>query len=111
MHVEPQSDARSCRRRSPRQEVALAGSAFGVGRSRSVIISDLSAEGAQLNARDLPPENHDIFVVVGVFESLGTVIWRTAEKCGIAFDCAVADETIARMKREAKWESVSGWYR
>lgn len=111
MHVEAQPDAHGCRRRSPREEVTLAGSAFGVGRSRSVIISDLSIGGAQLNARDLPPENHDIFVVVGAFESLGTVVWRTSDKCGISFDSIVSDETIAVMKREAQWESVSGWYR
>lgn len=105
------SDADTCRRRSAREEVTLAGSAFGVGRSRSVIVSDLSSEGAQLNARDLPPENNDIFVIVGAFESLGTVVWRTAEKCGIMFDSAVPDGAIARMKQEAQWESVSGWYR
>jgi hypothetical protein len=111
VHVEAQPHAHSCRRRSPREEVVLAGSAFGVGRSRSVIVSDLSTGGAQLNARDLPPENHDIFVVVGPFESLGTVVWRTSDKCGIAFELAVTDEAIGRMKREAQWESVSGWYR
>ena len=101
----------NCRRRHEREAVALAGSAFGLGRSRSVIVSDLSPEGAQLDARDLPAPGDDLFMIVGSFDTLGKVVWRTADKCGIEFDEAVADETLAKMKEEAKWMSVAGWYR
>jgi len=100
-----------CRRVSVREAVTLAGSAFGVGRSRSVIISDLSAQGAQLDARDLPPPGDDMFLVVGPFDSMATVVWRAEDKCGVRFDFAVADDMLQRMKRDAQWESVSGWYR
>jgi hypothetical protein len=100
-----------CRRRHEREAVTLAGSAFGLARSRSVIVSDLSPEGAQLDARDLPPPGGDIFMVVGSFDTLARVVWRSPEKCGIEFDEAVADETLAKMKQEAKWMSVAGWYR
>ena len=101
----------ACRRQSVREAVTLAGSALGVGRSRSVIVSDLSAEGAQLDARDLPPPGDDLFLVVGPFDSMSTVVWRSEDKCGVRFDSAVADEMLQRMKRDAQWESVSGWYR
>ena len=100
-----------CRRVSAREPVTLAGSALGVGRSRSVIVSDLSAQGAKLDARDLPPPGDDLFLVVGPFDSMATVVWRAEDKCGIRFDSAVADEMLKRMKRDAQWESVSGWYR
>lgn len=101
----------ACRRQSAREPVTLAGSALGVGRSRSVIVSDLSTQGAQLDARDLPPPGDDLFLVVGPFDSMSTVVWRSEDKCGVRFDCAIADEMLQRMKRDAQWESVSGWYR
>jgi hypothetical protein len=100
-----------CRRQSIREPVTLAGSALGFGRSRSVIVSDLSPYGAQLDARDLPPPGDDVFVVVGPFDSMATVMWRAEDKCGVRFDSMVADDMLERMKRDAQWESVSGWYR
>jgi hypothetical protein len=100
-----------CRRGSIREAVALAGSALGFGRSRSVIVSDISPSGAQLDARDLPPPGDDLFVVVGPFDTMATVIWRTPEKCGVLFESTASDELLVRMKREANWESVAGWYR
>lgn len=108
----PQRDTRStCRRRHEREAVTLAGSAFGLGRSRSIIVSDLSPEGAQLDARDLPAPGDDLFMVVGSFDTLSRVVWRSADKCGVEFDEAVGDQTLAKMKDEAKWMSVAGWYR
>lgn len=99
------------RRGSDREAVMLAGSAFGLARSRSVIISDLSPAGAQLDGRDLPMPGEDLAMVVGPLDTMATVIWRTAEKCGIRFDAIIPDPTIAQMKSEAKWASVTGWYR
>ena len=101
----------SCRRASPREEVILAGSAFGLGRSRSIIVSDLSAEGARLDSRDMPAPGDDVLVVVGPFDGLATVVWRTDDRCGVRFDETLAGETLDRMKSEAKWMSVAGWYR
>jgi hypothetical protein len=106
---EQQSQSR--RRASEREEVVLAGSAFGLGRSRSIIVSDLSPRGARLDGRDMPPPGHDVLVVVGPFDGLATVVWRTDDRCGVEFDDVVAGETLDRMKSEAKWMSVAGWYR
>ena len=99
------------RRQHEREAVTLAGSAFGLGRSRSIIVSDLSAGGARLDGRDMPAPGDDVFVIVGPFDSLSKVVWRSDDKCGVQFDDAVADETLTRMKQEAKWMSVAGWYR
>jgi hypothetical protein len=106
-----QDHSHSCRRSSEREPVVLAGSAFGLGRSRSIIVSDLSAEGARLDARDMPAPGDDVLVVVGPLESLATVVWRADDRCGVHFDELVAAETLDRMKSEAKWMSVAGWYR
>ena len=101
----------SCRRASEREEVVLAGSAFGLGRSRSIIVSDLCTEGARLDARDMPAPGDDVLVVVGPFEGLATVVWRGDDRCGVRFDDALTGEVRDRMKSEAKWMSVAGWYR
>jgi hypothetical protein len=101
----------TCRRAAEREPVTLAGSAYGLGRSRSIIVSDLSAEGARLDARDMPAPGHDVLVVVGPFDGLATVVWRVDDKCGVEFDEVLPGEMLDRMKSEAKWMSVAGWYR
>src|SRR5256885_9895176 len=106
-----QDNNQPCRRSSQREEVVLAGSAFGLGRSRSIIVSDLSAEGARLDARDMPAPGDDVLVVVGPFDGLATVVWRSDDRCGVHFDDDLPSEIRDRMKNEAKWMSVAGWYR
>ena len=89
----------------------LAGSALAVTRSRSVVISDLSLEGAGLGGRDLPPPGDDLLMVVGSVDEMARVVWRTGDKCGISFDQPIEERIIAQMKREAGWASVTGWAR
>jgi hypothetical protein len=101
----------SCRRASPREEVTLAGSAFGLGRSRSIIVSDLSADGARLDARDMPAPGEDVLVVIGAFDGLATVAWRNDDRCGVRFDEPLPDYMLSHMKSDAKWMEVAGWYR
>src|SRR3954453_3204463 len=105
------SPSQTCRRRSDREPVVLAGSAFGLGRSRSIIVSDLSADGARLDGRDMPAPGDDVLVVGGPFDRLAAVVGRTDDKCGVEFDEILADAMLDRMKAEAKWMSVAGWYR
>ena len=98
-------------RKADRQAVSLAASLFGFACSRSVIISDLSPLGALLHGRDLPAPGHDALLVVGSSEVIGKVAWRLGDQCGVQYDEAIADKAIARMKSEAEWQSVAGWYR
>ncbi len=98
-------------RKADRQAVSLAASLFGFACSRSVIISDLSPHGALLHGRDLPAPGHDALLVVGSSEVIGKVAWRLGDQCGVQYDEAIADKAIARMKSEAEWQSVAGWYR
>jgi len=101
----------TCRRRCEREAVTLAGSAYGLGRSRSIIVSDLSAEGARLDARDMPAPGDDVLVVVGPFDGLARVAWRNDDKCGVEFDEPLPDYMLGAMKNDAKWMEVAGWYR
>jgi hypothetical protein len=100
-----------CRRLAEREPVVLAGSAYALARSRSVIISDLSSEGAQLDGRDLPLPGEDLLVVVGSVDTFAKVVWRTNDKAGVHFDGALPAETIAQIKKDAAWETVAGWWR
>lgn len=101
----------ACRRQVAREEVALAGSALALGCSRSIIISDLSPDGAQIDGRDLPPPGEDVLMVAGTQDAFAKIVWRTDDKCGIRFDETIAAENIALMKEEAAWTSVAGWWR
>jgi hypothetical protein len=100
-----------CRRRSVRETVMLAASAMSVTRSRSVMIADLSATGALLGGRDLPAPGNDLLMVVGSQDRMGTVMWRSGDKCGVRLDEPLAHEDIALMEREGAWASVMGWER
>jgi hypothetical protein len=100
-----------CRRRAVREPVMLAGSAVSVTRSRSVMISDLSVTGALLGGRDLPMPGDDVLVLVGSQDRMGTVKWRSGDKCGVRLDEPLAQDHIALMEREAAWASVTGWER
>lgn len=99
----------ACRRAYPRTAVVLAASALAIARSRSVIVTDVSLEGAQLGGKDLPPPGDDVLMLVGSLDAMGTVMWREGDKCGVQFDEAIADETIVQMKREADWGSIACW--
>ena len=103
--------AQTCRRTSPREEVVLAGSAYGLGRSRSIIVSDLSLEGARLDARDMPAPGDDVLVVIGPFDGLAKVVWRSDDRCGVEFDEALPDYMLSAMKNGATWMDVAGWSR
>ena len=101
----------ACRRREPREAVTLAGSALALGCSRSIMISDLSPDGAQIDGRELPPPGDDLLMVAGSQDAFAKVIWRTDDKCGIRFDETIPPENLAQMKDEAAWASVAGWWR
>ena len=100
-----------CRRGFDREDVMLAGSALALARSRSVVISDLSEEGAGLNGRDLPPPGEEILFVAGTTDRMADVMWRAGDQCGIRFDMPLDTDDVERMKREAHWEKVVGCWR
>ena len=101
----------ACRRHEAREEVSLAGSALALGCSRSIIISDLSPDGAQIDGRDLPPPGEDVLMVAGSQDAFAKIVWRTDDKCGIRFEETFRPENIALMKEEACWTTVAGWLR
>jgi hypothetical protein len=109
VRIETSLSGTDCRRNAARQSVVLAASALAIARSRSVVITDLSLEGAQLGGRDLPPPGDDVLIVVGSRDAMGTVVWCSGEKCGVHFDEALLDNDVVKMKKEADWTEIAGW--
>jgi hypothetical protein len=109
VRIETSLSGTDCRRGAARQSVVLAASALAIARSRSVVITDLSLEGAQLGGRDLPPPGDDVLIVVGSRDAMGTVVWCSGEKCGVHFDEALLDNDVVKMKKEADWTEIAGW--
>lgn len=89
----------------------LAGSAMAVTRSRSVVLSDISHNGARIGGRDLPPAGDEMLMVVGSVDTMAKVMWRHADQCGVHFEAPLCHARIAQMKQEADWAAVTGWDR
>lgn len=102
-------EAPPCRRQCKREEVMLAGSALAVTRSRSIVVQDISESGAALAGRDLPPPGDDVLMIVGPFDAMARVVWRTADQCGIYFDELIEPQRLAQIKQQATWASICGW--
>ena len=102
------TDGLSGRRRQTRQPVLLAASALSIERSRSAIVSDLSAAGAKLNGRDLPKPGSEVLIGIGSEDSFATIKWWSEEACGVEFDRLLAPQQIDNFKTEGAWESVTG---
>ena len=101
-------DGLSGRRRSPRQPVILAASAWAIGGSRSVLIGDLSATGARLRGRDLPPSAADVLITVGPIEVFATVNWRADVECGVEFHATLTPDLLGQIQKHGDWALVTG---
>ncbi|MGE5562092.1 MAG: PilZ domain-containing protein [Bacillota bacterium] len=96
------------RRRSVRENVVLAGSAFAIGSSQSVMIEDVGRAGAKLRAQRVEPVGRQLLVRIGTVEMLASVIWSRPEQCGIRFDEPLDDQTLQAVKKEGCWATVTG---
>lgn len=96
-------------RRSVRQAVVLAASAFGFKRSQSVFVPDLSEKGARLQGRGLPPVRERLLVNFGETGLFATVAWSGRDQCGIVFDEPLDARGVERLRVEADWSRVTGF--
>ena len=79
------------RRRVKRRQVAILGSAMTLDGSQSVIVEDLSAQGARLVGRRLPPPGKEIMLRAGKHSVLGRIAWADRDRRGLIFDAPLAD--------------------
>jgi len=91
-----------------RHPVVLAASAQAIDRSNSVVVADLSHQGAKLRGRNLPAPDQELLITTGSFAVFATVIWSEKDECGLTFVPPLDDELIAQFREEGKWATVMG---
>ena len=87
MSVLPKRDRSPANRRARvRRRVCLTGSLVSISRSTSVIIENVSPDGAKLVGRNLPGSGEEVLVRASDFAVLGHVIWQDHDRRGVVFD-------------------------
>ena len=81
-----ESRARRCRRARVRRPVCLAGSLLTISRSNSVVVEDLSPNGAKLLGKNLPKTGEEVLLRATDLEVLGRIAWQGREHRGVVFE-------------------------
>ncbi len=74
------------RRRSTREAVALIGTAISRERAGSVLLEDLSLNGARISGRVLPPPGREILLQTDNLSLFGRIAWAQEDSRGIEFE-------------------------
>lgn len=96
------------RRRTKREDVVLAASARSIGSSRTVVVADVSADGAKLQGRGLASLDRNVLISFGAVDLFARIAWTAHDECGILFEERLEAQTLARIKREGGWAKVMG---
>lgn len=83
-------------RRSRRSNVMLTATIEAGGNSHGVRLRNLSADGALIEGRNLPPQGTDVRFIRKEIEVEGRVIWSNGEHAGIAFGRPLETEVVLR---------------
>jgi len=86
------------RRAAARSTAPLIGLVTTLDRTRSAIIVDVSATGARLRGKDLPPKWADFFINVDGVVTFGTVQWEDGDDRGIAFDAPLTGDDLSLLQ-------------
>lgn len=74
------------RRVKERRPIFMVGSAVSVQGSKSIVVEDLSLNGARVRGRDLPPVGKQVLIWMEGLDVLGSVAWSKFNEGGIVFD-------------------------
>lgn len=88
------------RRSAARTAAPLTALVTTLNATRSAVVVDVSAKGARLRGKDLPPQWADLFINVEGVVGFGTVQWEDGDERGVAFDVALHpdDEELLQQK-------------
>lgn len=99
--VEKRTAIRVDRRNKSRRQIFVAGSAVSVQGSKSVIVEDLSAEGAKLRGRDLPAVGKQVLIWMEGLDVLGSVAWSRFDERGVMFDSPLDPRALTCIEEQA----------
>jgi hypothetical protein len=101
-------DGLTGRRRTPREDVVLAGSARSLRASRPVVIADVSPLGAKLQGRELNSLEGEVLISVGNIDVFARIAWAEKAECGVIFEEDLSPQLVSHLKREGRWAKVMG---
>jgi hypothetical protein len=95
-------DGMQGRRAAPRETILLAASVLAVERSRSATVVDVTTKSAKLRGCGDVAVGDDLWIKVGVIDSLARVDWCKDDLCGVTFDQALGDDDLRHLRCEAR---------
>jgi PilZ domain len=101
-------DGLSGRRTAARERVVLVASAQAIDSARSVVIADLSNQGARLQGRDLPSNGREVLITTGSLAVFAVVAWYKTDECGLRFDPPLDHSQLRQLEHEGQWATVMG---
>jgi hypothetical protein len=96
------------RRSAPRQPVLLRAALHTLQHSRGATLFDVSATGAQMSMPVPLKVGQEIWLSIPPAEIFGTIVWVKEDTCGIAFDEALDEGTVASFQARGKVMMVHG---
>lgn len=78
----------------PRFRVLLSAMLVSSTSQQVVKLRNISAEGALVEAADLPSVGNDVFLRRGPSDVFGTIVWREGNQAGLQFETALSDERL-----------------
>ena len=81
-------------RRSRRSHLLMTATLEIAGRALKVKLRNLSAEGAQVEAADLPVEGTQLMFRKGDIAAVGRIVWVKDKQAGIRFDQLLETEAV-----------------
>ena len=89
------------RRTKQRRPIFMVGSAVSVHGSKSVVVEDLSVDGAKLRGRNLPKVGKQVLVWMEGLDVLGSVAWSKFDTGGIVFDTKLDAGDLTSIEEQA----------
>lgn len=89
------------RRKSARDSAPLLAVLSTLANDTRVGLLNVSSQGVQLMAPDLPDAGEDVILQAESDQFFGRVIWSRNGQCGVAFEAPLAADQIERLRREA----------
>jgi len=90
------------RRAASREPTLLSESVLTLERSQRDDVVDVSSTGARLRGCVNVSIGSDLWIKVGVVDSLGTVIWSEGDLCGVSFDEPLSEEDLNHLRAESR---------
>ena len=89
------------RRQTARDSSRLLAVLSTVASDRRVGLVNVSSQGVQLTAPDLPSEGEDVIFQAESVQSFGRVVWSRDGQCGVAFEAPMPAAQVEQLRREA----------